>query len=184
MEKWIEFYVPFFSSRDTATEFVAACEVRTAASEKAMLLMHQTQRLVSLADDIVKIRPRDSLRVLFLLICAESVAKLHAGFNKEGGSRKYTQKFFTDFVCPEDKKRIEAGFIDDRHLSLEAVVNHLYDIRCDVVHEGHYWGFFFSSDGWTTSSIYSDVGVRIGYSEFRGIIVRGAIEAIQSKLPQ
>ena len=171
MEKWIEFYAPFFGSKDAAAKFVAACEAGAVASETAMLLMHQTQRLVLLADDIVKVRPRDSLRILFLMVCAEAVAKLHDGYKAEGKSRAYTQNFFDEFVSPEDRKRIEAGFVDDKHLSLEAVVDHLYDIRCDVVHEGRYWGFFFSSDGWSTVTAGSNVAVRMRYPEFRDIVV-------------
>jgi hypothetical protein len=191
MEKWIDFYEPFFSTRDTAADFVAACEARSDATEAAMLIMHQTQRLVSLADDIVKIRPqRDSLQVLFLAICAEDVAKLQDGFAQEGKSKSYTRKFFEVFVSSNDKNQLEAALVAedahgaDRTLKLEEVVDYLYGIRCDVVHEGRYWEFFFCTGEYTTYSTNSQVGVRIGYSQFRDIIVRAAIAAALSRMPK
>jgi hypothetical protein len=153
-----------------------------------MLMMHQTQRLVSLAEDIEKIRKKDSLRLLFLLISAEAVAKLQDGFTTDGKSHFYIWKFFRDFLSTGDKQRIEAGFGDvDKGslLSLQEAVDYLSAIRCDVVHEGNYWGFNFSSDGTTTMTAGPtvNIGVRIRYPEFRDMVVRGAVEAIHSKLP-
>jgi len=190
MEKWIEFYETYFPTPSAALEFVTACEARSDATYAAMLIMHQTQRLVTLADDITKIRPRDSLRLLFLAVCAENVAKLQDGFAQEGKSRAYTQKFFDDFVSVDDKSRLESGFVTedttgiDRTLKLKEVVDYLYDIRCDVVHEGKYWEFFFATDEYTRYSGNAEIGVRIPYQEFRDIIVRGAIAAVRSRLPK
>ena len=95
MQKWIPFFEPHFESYEATHKFVSACEA--GKGKPPMLMMHQTKRLVTLADDIGKAQKKDSLRVLFLLICAEAVAKLHHGFTGEGQSQFYTQKFFHEF---------------------------------------------------------------------------------------
>ena len=139
MQKWIPFFEPHFESLEATQTFISTCEA--GKGEPPMLMMHQTQRLVSLAEDIVQVRKKDSLRVLFLLICAEAIAKLHDGVAEEGRSRPYTRRFFQDFVSTEDQETIEVSFFDvdkEGPLDLKAAVDLLYDIRCDVVHEGNY----------------------------------------------
>lgn len=190
MEKWIEFYEPFFPTRDAAARFVAACEATADTTRSPMLMMHQTQRLVSLADEVVKICSRDSLRLLFLVICAENIAKLQDGYGLEGKSKFYTRKFFDQFLSTRDKSQLEMGFVKedprglDRLLGLTEAVDHLYAVRCDVVHEGRYWEFFFSTDGYPHYSISSPVGTKIGYSQLRDMIVRASIAAMRSQLPK
>jgi hypothetical protein len=194
VEKWLPFFEPHFSSPAEAHKFVSACEALPASPP--MIMMHQAQRLVSLADDIVQVRKKDSLRLLFLLICAEAIAKLHDGVAEEGGSRRYTRKFFHDYLSTEDKETMEASFVemaepDPVHeagsfnpLSSQKAVDLLYEIRCDVVHEGNYWGFNFSNGTSTiTAGPQVNVIVNIRYPDFRDIVTRGAIKAIQSKLP-
>ena len=155
-----------------------------------MLTMHQTQRLVSLADEVVKICSRDSLRLLFLVICAENIAKLQDGYGLEGRSKFYTRKFFDQFLSTRDKNQLETGFVKedrrglDRLLGLKVVVDHLYAVRCDVVHEGRYWEFFFSTDGSPHYSISSPVGTKIGYSQLRDLIVRASIAAMWLQQPK
>ncbi|MBD3671243.1 MAG: hypothetical protein HUJ29_10750 [Gammaproteobacteria bacterium] len=80
MEKWINFYEPFFPNRDDATSFVEKYEelCPDGKAHTAKIMMHQTQRLVSLADDIPNIRAgNETLPLLFLLVCAEHIAKLY-----------------------------------------------------------------------------------------------------------
>jgi hypothetical protein len=81
VEAWIDFFVPFFDSRAATEGWVARCEALTPPQNAAKIMMHQTQRLISLADDLPTIRPHaESLQILFLLVCAEHIAKLHDGF--------------------------------------------------------------------------------------------------------
>ena len=150
----------------------------------AKIMMHQTQRLVSLSDDLPTIRPnRDSLQLLFLIICAENMAKLHDNFAGEGKSRFYVRRFFAFLVLEADRNTLTSGFVHRRprrQFGIQEVADLLYDVRCDVVHEGMYWGFFFRQGDVTMMNISPKVDTRIGLSELRGIIVRGCINAIST----
>ncbi len=149
-------------------------------------MMHQTQRLISLADDVPTIRPHaEPLQLLFLLVCAENVAKLYDGFTDEGKSRAYVQRFFESFVTSDDRRTLSSAFTDLqnhllRPLPLKKAVDLLYNVRCDVVHEGNIWGFAFH-DG-VTPMINVDVEARIGLPALRDIVVRGCIQAVSGKL--
>ena len=185
MDKWIDFYRPFFSTRSEATEFVASLEGLNPGHQRhrAKIMMHQTQRLVTLADDIAKVRPqKDALQVLFLMICAENIAKLFDNFEGEGQSRKYVRRFFEEFVVGADRQVIEGSIVKDTFpplaLNLVEVADTLYSVRCDVVHEGQYWGFQFH-DG-DTPMITGDppAAVYLELSTLRDVVVRAAIGAI------
>lgn len=149
MQAWIDFFEPFFDSRSAAEQWVAQCEALTPPQNKARIMMHQTERLISLADDVPTIRPHaESLQLLFLLICAEHIAKLHDGFAREGQSRAYVQRFFESFVSGPERNTLSSAFADLqndllRPLPFNKAVDLLYDVRCDVVHEGNCWGFAF-----------------------------------------
>lgn len=151
----------------------------------AKIIMHQTQRLVTLADDMGTLRPgRDALQVSFLLICAEHVAKLADRFSGEGRSREYTKQFFNRFASHEDRALIRTGFwdLEQRPLSLDAAIDALYDIRCDVVHEGNYWSFSFRTGRYGMLSGEYDLIAQISLRDFRGVIVRSGIRAAQGAL--
>lgn len=183
METWVAFFMPFFDGRGTAEDWVARCEASVPPQNAAKIMMHQTQRLISLADDLPKIRPHaEPLQLLFLLVCAEHVAKLHHGFSGEGQSKAYVRRFFDDFVVGPDRQTLSSAFADlrghlRRPLPLEKAVDLLYKVRCDVVHEGKWWGFAFHM-----VNALPDVEVRIGLLKLREIIVRGCIRAISVKL--
>ena len=188
MEDWIDFYEPFFATRADARKFVSDREGLDASDPKhpAKIMMHQTQRMISLSDDLPTIRPgRESLQLVFLLICAEHIAKLHDNFNGEGHSRAYVRDFFGKFLTAVDKAELEAGMLKyDRtsrtRLSLLEVVDILYDVRCDVVHEGQYWSFNFSDGATSIINSDPDVIVSITLQALSNIIVRGCIKAIES----
>ena len=187
MQTWIDFYRPFFTKEEDVNKFVSECERLGPPKNTAKILMHQTQRLVSLADDLESIRPHDEpLKVLFFLMSAENVAKLHDGFTAEGQSRTYVRRFFCDFLSPTDKSTLGNGFLDIENrmepLGFDRVVDMLYDIRCDVVHEGNYVSFAFH-DGCTPMVNTSPrVEAHLQLSDVRSVIVRGCIAAVQSKL--
>jgi len=186
MDKWFTFYKPHFISQDEAKKFVESCE--THPNNDAKILMHQVQRLISLSDDMQKIRPNDEpLQLLFLIMCVENVAKLHDGYTGEYKSQHYVKKFFDDFLSDDDKDLLRNGFIDNtdkwlRPLSFENVVEMLYKIRCDVVHEGNYTDFSFHDGKTGMSNINPDVTANITLQNIRDVIIRGCINAIQSKL--
>ena len=188
MEKWLNFYRPFFPTEKEVRSFVEACEQLVPPNTAAKIMMHQTQRLVSLSDDIATIRPhREALRTLFLIMCAENISKLHDNFLEEGQSRAHVRKFFDEFLDADDQRFLAEGFVDCSkplmpQLGLRAAVDMLYDVRCDVVHEGKYWQFTFHN-GHTPMLNPNHVISHITFDEFRAILVRGCLNAVQTRLP-
>lgn len=188
METWVAFFMPFFDSRGAAEDWVARCEASVSPQNAAKIMMHQTQRLISLADDLPKIRPHaEPLQLLFLLVCAEHVAKLHHEFSGEGQSKAYVRRFFDDFVVGPDRQTLSSAFADlrdhlRRPLPFMRAVDLLYDIRCDVVHEGECRGFAFHDGVTPMVNVAPDVEARIGLLKLREIIVRGCIRAISVEI--
>ncbi len=185
MEKWIDFYAPFFESLVTVRQFVEDLEKLGPDDPRhcAKIMMHQAQRLVSLAADLPQIRPkRESLQLLFLLICAEHISKLHADFDGEGQSRAYTRRFFEEILSQDDRNRLVAGFsiLGRRNLTVREVVDLLYDVRCDVVHEGRFWGFSFHDGQTPMLNADPDVIANMTLWQLRAIVVRGCLAAVTS----
>jgi hypothetical protein len=184
----IDFYLPFFPTEADTRTFVQACEDLAPPHNTAKIMMHQGQRLVSISDDVPRIRPHcEQLRLLFLLMCAENIAKLHDGFQGEGQSRAYVLRFFEQFLSDTDRYALGASFVDHSHprlrrLGLRNAIDILYKVRCDVVHEGNYWDFSFH-DG-TTPMLNTDPDVisNITFDQFRTMVVRGCIKAVQDRL--
>ncbi len=185
MEKWIDFYEPFFISKDEAVSFVNKYEELCpgGAAHTAKIIMHQTKRLVSLADDIPNIRKgNETIPLLFLLVCAEHTAKLYHNFESEGQSKVYVRRFFNEFVNEDDKRVISTGITkhDRKPLPIQDAIDILYSVRCDLVHEGRYWGFHFHDGKMPILGTDPDVITSITFSTFREIVVRGCIEAINT----
>jgi hypothetical protein len=182
--KWPAFYRPFFRSDIDARAFVAPVEALRLgdARHPAKIMMHQAQRLVSLADDLPSIRKgNETLQLLFLLVCAEHIAKLAHNFNREGSSRTYVQNFFRWFLSPEQQRQLSVGITKHGYdpLSLRQAVDALYDVRCDVVREGRYWGFHFRIGEDPILNCDPDVIVSLSLGEFRRLVVIGCVRAIQ-----
>jgi hypothetical protein len=189
METWLSFYRPHFPSQMAAEEFVETCEKLqpSAPNHVAKIMMHQAPRLVSIVDDLPKFRPhQEPLQVLFLVMCAENLAKLHDGFSGEGKSRYYVQKFFASFLSQADKDALSYGFTlnADRlpPIGFSKAVDLLYDIRCDVVHEGNYTDFAFHDGQMPMVNTNPDVIAKIRLARVRDIVVGGCINAIKDKL--
>ena len=129
------------------------------------------------------------LKVLIMIMCVENIAKLQDGYTGEFRSRYYVEKFFKDFLSDNDKDTLRNGFIDNndkwlRTLSFEDVIKMLYQIRCDVVHEGDYLGFSFYDGKNEMLEIVNQYAVipQVALQNIRDIIIRGCINAIRSKL--
>ncbi len=188
--KWTAFYEPFFKSRLEVEEFVARCEATQPPANRAKLIMHQGQRLVTLADDIPNLRPSaEGLQLLFLLTCAEHVAKLYDDYDGEGRSRSYTQKFFSDHVPAASGAILALGFgieapppMGERMLSLTEAVDLLYKIRCEVVHEGRFWQFPFQTDMALSLVERPEITVYLRYTELKAAVSLGVIAAAQALL--
>jgi hypothetical protein len=190
MNERISFFQPYFFNLNATEHFITSCEllIPSYSNHKASIMMHQTQRLVSIADDLPKLRPkRESLQLLFLMICVEHISKLHDDFTGEGYSKKYVKRFFNKFISQSDKDKLERSFIDlssmpTAPLNFEKVIDLLYGVRCDVVHEGKYWDFFFQDGQMTMINENPVVEVCMTFKELRDIIIKSCITAINDKL--
>lgn len=166
-----EFYGPFFETREEMTRFFVNVFAHDAADAAPRRMVNQIQRLVSLANDIDKIRPqRDPLRLLFIRICLESLGKLmglkerrkadfwkcfpHC-FDKEG--EKYILDNFRLMGVEEDADGCCAECCGENNykLSLDDFFRIVKTVRDDVVHKGDYSEMqFFAHDDdsiWPTS---------------------------------
>jgi len=188
MRKWIEFYSPHFPDEEETRAFVEACEQLVAPDNAAKIIMHQAQRLISIADDLPQIRRyQEALQLLFLIMCAENIAKLHDGFDDEGRSKAYVLKFFSDFLSDVDKRALGSGFADHTahtlpSLGFDRAIELLYNLRCDVVHEGNYADFAFQGGGVSMMNTDPDVIAHLSFREVRDIVVRGCINAVRDSL--
>ncbi len=188
MEPWRSFYLPFFEAANDAEQFIAACEAKAPPDLAAKIIMHQAQRLVSISDDLPQIRPhQEPLRLLFLLMCAENISKLQVDFTGEGKSRVHVRRFFNEFLCQADRDSISYGFKDNSHrllprLEFDQAVDLLYDLRCDVVHEGNYSDFAFHDGTMSMVNTNPNVIAEIRLADVRNIVVRGCIAAARTRL--
>ncbi len=148
-------------------------------------MMHQGKRLLSIAQAMeCVVAGREPLKLLFLLIAAENISKLHVSTDEDGRSRYHTKRFFRLFCTNEDKEKLLSCLeITQQESTLDELIDVLYDIRCDVVHEGTYWGFDFATP--ETPSVLTGLNpnkvirVKIKYQEFQDIVARGVICATQ-----
>lgn len=185
MDKWINFFAPFFANRNDAISFVEQNEKLElgGSHHPAKIMMHQTQRLISLSDDLPKIRPeKESLQLLFLLVCAEHVSKIYNNFEGEGKSKAYVRYFFENLLSNEEQDILRTGITkwDRKPNTVRGAIDALYQVRCDVVHEGRYWGFQFNDGNSPMLNGEPDVIVNIKLADLRFLIVTGCINAIRS----
>ena len=116
----------------------------------AKIMLHQVARMVWLADQVDAVaRGRPALQIMFYMIAAEAVAKLGTGYDGDGESRKHVHVFFTRFLTAEQRNRMLRAleWAQPRPpSSLDELVDHLYGVRCDVVHEGRYFDMTVPDD--------------------------------------
>ena len=65
-------------------------------------------------------------------------------------------------------------------LNLEQVARLLYDVRCDIVHEGNYWSFQFAFPDMPAISRELPIKVSIRYCQLRDMVVRAGVRAVES----
>jgi len=190
VDKWLDFYRPFFPSVEDARKFVQSCERLSPPENTAKIMMHQAQRILSLSDDIAKVRPhREALQLLFLLMCAENISKLQKDFEGEGQSRAHVRRFFHEFVSQSEQRELGNAFVNNNDrlmpaLGLQDTVDLLYKVRCDVVHEGAYWEFTFHNGELPMLNVRGEFSIEchITLARFRSIVARGCINAVKSRL--
>ena len=191
MDKWEEFYSPYFSSEEELKEFISECEDLGPDDERhrAKIMMHQGQRLITLANnsECMDIE-RAPLKLMFMLIATEAVSKMHDNYKESGLSKRYVINFFEKFTSEEEKEFIlnNIEICRKNDTTLEDIIKTLYSIRCDVVHEGKYWGFDFANEKHGSILTSGDgtqiLRVTIHYEELRDIIIQSIIRAIEAIL--
>lgn len=191
MEDWLDFYRTYFPNDEALKCFVGGCEQLEFHDprHRAKVMMHQGKRLLTIADAMeAVVSGRQPLKLLFLLIASENISKLHADYHGGSDSKLYVKRFFNQFCTAEDKSAITCGIErTGQESTLDDLISILYDIRCDVVHEGTYWGFDFAtpeSPSMLTGIHDQVVRVKMRYEEFRDIVARGIIVATQQVIGQ
>lgn len=113
------------------------------AVRTAKVMLHQTARMVWLADRIQEVsKGRPAVPITFYIIAAEAVAKLAAGFAKEGQSRRFVREFFAKRCTEAQRARMHRALewaTPSPPRSPDGLWEYLYRVRCDVVHEGRYF---------------------------------------------
>lgn len=180
------FYVPAFASPDESARFFESVEALTHSScrRRTKSVLHQAARMLWLSDRMDEVaRGRPALQVLFYLIAAEAIAKLVFKFKGKGASRAHVQKFFTQ-VCDEShRERLGRAFSFSGGVPFVPamkVVDFLYDVRCDVAHEGRYFGMHLLQSPDTTPTLTEwtpgvHIIAHITAEELRQIILEGAV---------
>src|SRR5574337_1948541 len=189
---FVEFYAPAFSNAAAAQAFVACVEAISAQQSKAKIVLHQAARMLWLADHIEPFaRGRPALLILFYVIAAEAVAKLVKGFQGEGESKKHVRLFFEEICSAHHRSILADAFrksVGGSALSLRETVDLLYDVRCDVVHEGQYFVFTLPEPSDTSAllTVYGGQSLipKITASELRRIVLEGALVGAAQLLPR
>jgi hypothetical protein len=83
-------------------------------------------------------RGRTALQILFFLVAAEVVAKLTAGFNGEGYSRKFVKRFFAEMCSDSHRAQLANAFGGEgSSWTAEAAVDYLYDLGAQAFMKGN-----------------------------------------------
>lgn len=151
-----DFYRGNFESEEDMIAFFVNVFKNDENDKNPRRMMNQVQHLVSIANDMDKIRPgRDPLRIFFIKTCLEALCAL-------SGTKKTTfYESFPAYMSAEGKAYILDNFsltgFDDMYMShtYEASHNLTIDdffeiikaVRDIVAHEGNYWEMqFFARD--------------------------------------
>jgi hypothetical protein len=176
------FFLPAFPNQEDAKAFVNSVEAISADVSKAKIILHQAARMLWLADRIEEVAAgRPALQVLFYLIAAELVAKIVFKFDGEGESRRYVRRFFEEVCSDQQQAVLKRAFKKDgASLTLREAIDRLYDVRCDVVHEGMYFTFILPAHKGGTPMLtltkeQGSVIAMMAIAELKQVVLEGAV---------
>lgn len=166
--EYTDFYRQFFNNEEDLNAFFTQVFINDDTDKVPRRMMNQVQRFVSLSNDIEQIRPsRDSLKIVFLRTCIESLCKLACKNNQRQESenkRNFLSKYleteeiqyildnfvFTGLIPNENMDEKEQMLFDTKRnyaLTIDDFGMIMFKVRGMVVHEGDYWSMqFFSRD--------------------------------------
>lgn len=199
----VSFYTPFFDDEGGAEQFVDHCHARMDRDPRPGRVLHNVERLMGLADDVLGLRRgRDAHLVFFAMVCIEAI---HQTADRPVMSKvNIIEDFFRRWVPTADQQflqqRVVRSAADDRwtgsasaQLPVETIARIFNAVRNDFVHEGVGWGFHFCSADRVPLLNHLELGegagdavaertyeIALTRGEFRSAIVRGAIELIRS----
>ena len=166
MMDWLSFYVRFFGVAAKAERFVEACEAQTPPNNVAKIIMHQAQRLISLAEEITgrSVQSAYLLQVFFpdrlRRGCRETLRWFKCLARIAPGGARF-------FLPTRPRADIDPvlgdGFTTVRHEALgpRGAADLLYDVRCSVAHEGDYWTFAMGTEEMPMISVEPEVIVTL-----------------------
>lgn len=199
-QKLHNFYKDFitdFSYRENFIEEKLKCK----KSNTPRRMINSVERLVTLSNDIEKIRKRESLKIFFLVVCIETLYSLRCEHLKTKMKKiDMVIDFFTNFIALDDQDKI----CKDVEISIcgmnpqivatdmEVFALIINEIRNIFAHEGNYWSFSFAYDdvpiiNVVTSSICKgsekselSVSTSLYFEDFKRICVNGYINFIDT----
>ena len=178
---YVDFFLPAFQNYEEARQFVGSVE---ASDDRVRQVLHQAARMIWLGDRLDEVaKGRPALQVLFYIIAAEAIAKIIDSFDGEGQSRAYVKKYFEEICTGEHKQKLQKAFtrvpITGADWTLENTIDFLYDVRCDVVHEGKYFEMTLKDHKVSMLTSWKDemITAHITLEELRQIILEGAVNA-------
>lgn len=177
---YTRFFRNVFSDYGEAKAFIESIEKTDTDKCLAKLVIHQTARMLWLADRIdVIARGRPALQILFYIIAAEAVAKIYKNFKGEGRSKEHVLIFFEQLSSDEHRSLLSKAFVakpSRKCLSTKEAATLLYDVRCDVAHRGQYFEFHLSGETPITTQYKGGfVTASISIGEIRQIILETAV---------
>ena len=172
-DRWIEFLSPYIGT-DKARDLVGECQAHDGAKEA----LYNAKRLITLSSEMDEFRPgRAPLQLLFLLTCAEDLARRTRDSLHKHESRNAVILFFRRFADRGDLKTLSTQTICDKGVKRwEDVIHSLYEARNEVAHKGIYWQCAFAD-----AQHFQAATVRIApmsMEDFRGIVVRATVRAL------
>ena len=175
---YVEFYSSEFSDLNETKKFIEKVEN---SETKAKIVIHQCARLLWLAEKVEEVAVRrPAFQIMFYLIAAEAISKIVFDYKGNNSSKRYVRRFFEEICLEKHHKKLSISFLEKgKYLNLTEVINYLYKIRCDVVHEGKYYEVNFNDDNKRKSVIASSYNINlrvyISHKEIRQIILEGAL---------
>lgn len=151
-----DFYVDYFNSEEDMLAFFVKVFKNDENDKKPRQMMNQIKNLVSIANDIDKIRPaRDPLRIFFIKTCLEALWAISKIKKKEFYEKfpSYMSSEGQEYILNNfsltriEEENINDMFEESYELTIEDFFEIIKTVRDIVAHEGTYWEMqFFAHD--------------------------------------
>jgi len=149
---WRKFYRKEFNTLQEFRDFAQKC--LKSRNDKSHLVLTTGEDLIKLADQADKlVKGRPAFQIFFLVICAEAIYRILKNLpHKRNISSKSVRHFCKVYFSSDDQKKFQKWFqrslADEKiqatgtGMSIEEIIDYFYRIRCEIAHQGRYWGFF------------------------------------------